>query len=327
MNHLIRGLALATIGVATVLTVPLAFAQNWPDKPVKIVVPFPAGGMTDSLGRTIAQPLQAALGQPVIVENKPGANTMIAADYVAKAPADGYTVLMATASTLSINPLIYAKMTYDPVKDFTPVMSFANTVEAIIVNTSFPANDVAGLVKELKAHPGKYNYGSFGRGSNAQLEAEAFKEVTGTEMTHVPYKGVAEVMPALISNQINVVFTSQFSALPYIKSGKLKALAVLTDKRQPTLPDVQTILEAGYPSLQQKVWFGFVVRSGTPQNIVARLSKELTKIAESDDFQERAIKAQGLQSLITTPEQFAQILKDDREVYPKQVKAAKLVPE
>ncbi len=328
MRQASRRQALAALAATTLLPAStLLRAQTWPAKPIRIVVPFPAGGMADALARGIAQPLQTSLGQPVIVDNKPGANTILGADNVAKSAADGYTILMATDATLSISPLVYAKLPFDPAKDFVPVMTFANTVETLLVNASFPAQTVAEFVQVLKANPGKYNFGTFGRGSNGHLSAEEFKAVTGTDMTHVPYKGVAEVIPALINNEVQVTFTSQFAALPHIRTGKIRALAVMTDKRQATLPNVPTIAEAGYPELQQKVWFGFVAPTGTPPALVERLSRELTTIASSSAYREKVIEANGLESLVGSSQQFAEILRVDREKYPKKVKAAGIVPE
>ncbi len=328
MRQATRRQALATLILPALLPVTAVRAQAaWPSRPVRIVVPFPAGGMADALARGFTQPLQAALGQPVIIENRPGAGTVLGADNVAKSPADGHTLLMATDATLSISPLVYAKLPFDPVKDFTPVMTFANTVECVLVNASFPANSIAELVQVLKANPGKYNFGSFGRGSNAHLSGEAFRMATGTDITHIPYKGVAEAIPALLTNEVAIVFTAQFAALQHIQAGKIKALAVMTDKRQATLPNVPTIAEAGYPDLQQKVWFGFVAPANTPRAVIDRLNRELTVVATSAAFREKVIESHGLESLVGTPTQFAEILRVDREKYPKQVKAAGIVPE
>jgi tripartite-type tricarboxylate transporter receptor subunit TctC len=303
---------------------PFASAQQYPSKPIRIIVPFPAGGLLDGLARGVGQKMSEGLGQPVIVEAKPGANTMIGAETVARSPGDGYTILFATDATVSINPLVYSKMAYDAKRDLVPVSIVAETVECILISSGVKANSVAELVALAKAQPGKLNYASFGPGSNAHLAAEQFKLATGVDMVHVPFKGVAEAMQALVAGDVQVLFTAQGAALPHIKSGKVKALAVMTDERQPTLPDVPTIAEAGLPTLHGGVWFGLMVPAGTPRDIVDRLARETQKAVAAPDVREKFITGIGLKPVGSNPEEFQKVLVADQEKYSKAVKAANL---
>jgi tripartite-type tricarboxylate transporter receptor subunit TctC len=285
---------------------------------------FPAGGLADLIARTAANELSKALGQAVVVDNRPGANGQIAAEYVARAAADGHTLFLASDAAISINPLIYTKLRYDPHKDFAPISQFANTVECLLVGSQMPANNVQQFVQLLKANPAKYNYGSFGIGSNAHLGAEMFKAMTGTDMTHVPYKGVAETVPALLSDQIQVLFTSQAQALPHIRSGKIKALAVFSSRRQETLPGVATASEQGVAGMDGGGWFGLMAPAGTPRDIVDRLARECAKVARSEIFKTRVIDALGLEVIGNTPAEFGDWLQKDKEKYGRMVQAAKV---
>jgi len=311
-------------GLALALASSIASAQQYPSKPIRIIVPFPAGGLLDGLARGVGQKMSEGLGQPVVVEAKPGANTMIGADAVAKSPPDGYTVLFATDATVSINPLMYSKMAYDAKKDLVPVSIVAETVECLLVAGNVKANTVADLVALAKAQPGRLNYASFGPGSNAHLAAEQFKLATGTDLVHVPFKGVAEAMQALVAGDVQVLFTAQGAALPHIKTGKVKALAVMSAERQQTLPDTPTIVEAGYPSLQSAVWFGFMVPAGTPPEVIDRLAREAQKAVATPEARDKFIMGIGLKPVGSTPAQFAKVLAADQDKYGKAVKAANL---
>jgi tripartite-type tricarboxylate transporter receptor subunit TctC len=317
-----RRLLSATIAALVCLAPGLAAAQAYPAKPVRIIVPFPAGGLLDGLGRALGQRMSESMGQPVLVEARPGANTMIGSDAVAKSAPDGYTLLFATDAGISISPFLYSKMPYDPQKDLIPIAVVAQTVEALLVPANLPANNVRELIALAKAQPGKLNYGSFGAGSNAHLAAEAFKAMTGIDIVHVPFKGVAETVPALITNQIQVLFTSQGQALPHIRAGKVKALAVVADKRQPTIPEVPTMAEQGFADYDSKAWFGLMAPAGTPREIVNRLAAEVQKAVANTEFREKFITGIGLVPIANTPEQFAQMLVVDRKKYQEHVKAA-----
>ena len=327
MHRLLKQWVPAAFAALVGLTAMPAVAQSTAaGKPIRLVVPFPPSGVADGVARGLAQRLGASLAQTVVVDNKPGANTILGAEQVAGAAPDGNTLLFATDWTLSINPLIYSRLPYDP-KAFIPVALVAGTVECLMVSGALPVENVADLVKALKSAPGKYNYGSFGTGSTAQLTAEAFRLATGTDLTHIPYKGVAEIIPALMGNEVQVLFASQYAALPHLKSGKLKVLAVLADKRQPTLPGVPTIAEAGYPDLQQKAWFGVVAPAHTPKPAIDRLSASIAAIAASPDFKDNVLAPNGLQDTAGGSARLAEVLAADRDKYAKLVRAARIQPE
>lgn len=313
--------SLCTTAGLTLTGSPLR-AQGYPSRPVTVVNMFPAGGVADQIARTAANELSKALGQPFVVDNRPGANGQIAAELVARAPADGHTLFMASDAAISINPLIYSKLRYDPQKDFVPISQFASTVECLLVATQMPANDLRQFIQLLKANPGKFNYGSFGLGSNAHLAAEMFKSATGTDMTHVPYKGVAETVPALLSDQIQVLFTSQGQSLPYIRAGKIKVLAILNPRRQASLPGVPTASEQGVGGMDGGGWFGLMAPAGTPRDIIERLGRESAKVAHSDVFKSRVIDALALEVVGNTPAEFSEWLRKDQEKYGRMVKAA-----
>lgn len=317
-----RWMVFLCAGVSSAMLACSASAQTYPAKPIHIVVPFTAGGLLDGLARGLGTELTSALGQPVIVENRPGANTIIGAEAVARAAPDGYTLLFATDATVSINPFLYSKLSYNPERDFVPVSLVAMTIECLLVSASVPVTSVKELVELAKAQPGKLNYASFGPGSSPHLAGEMFKVTTGVDLVHVPFKGVAEVMPALLANQVQVAFSSQAQALPHIRAGKIKALAVFNERRQPTLPDTPTMAEAGYPDFDSRAWFGLMAPAATPREIVAKLSNEIVRIVNAPEFRDKFISGIGLQPVGSTPEQFAAMLRVDRERYAKKVKAA-----
>ncbi|MES2413773.1 MAG: tripartite tricarboxylate transporter substrate binding protein [Pseudomonadota bacterium] len=311
----------SAIALPLMHSIGLAQTTGFPDKPVKIINMFPAGGLADAISRAVAQRLSQAWGQPVVVENRPGANGIIAADAVAKSAADGYTLFWANDAAISINPFMYDKLPYDPQKDFTAISVVAETVECIIVTGDLPVSNVRELVQYAKANPGKLNYGSFGKGSLAHLEAEAFNSATGAGLVHVPFKGVAEVVPAMLGGQIQVLFTAQGTPAQFIKNGKLKALAVFSESRQPTLPNVATAKEQGL-NMEARAWFGLMAPAKTPADIVAKIGTEVAKIARSKEFREKVLDDIGLASVGSSPAEFTSMLRSDREKYAKQVKAA-----
>ena len=324
----IRLLMLLLISAAMAALPMRASAQSdWPNKPIRIVVPSPASGPADAMMRTLAPRLSAALGQPVLIDNKPGGNSIVAAELVAKGPADGYSLLFAFESTLSINPFVYAKLPYDPMKDFVPVALVASVIECLMVNSAVPAENVADLVKILKASPGSMNYASLGSGSNSHLDAERFKLATGTNIAHIPYKGAADATLALLANDVQILFAAPAQALQHIRTGKLKALTCLTDKPQSFLPGVQTIVAAGYPDLVMKAWLGLVMRSGTPKVAVDRLSAEISKIVASKDYQDQILMNVGFEPYLGGPSEFAELLRSDKEKYSTLFRAFNLKPE
>lgn len=290
-------------------------AAGWPNKPVKIIVPFPAGGLADTLTRGIAQDLSRDWGQPVLVENRPGANTIIAAQATAKSPADGYTLMMANDPTLSSNQYLYSKLPYDPVKDLVPVINVAETLEVLVVGPAFKGRTLGDLIAEAKARPGQVSYGTYGMGSKAHIDAEAFAKTTGVKLLHVPYKGVADVVPALIGSQVQIAFTGVPPVVQVIKGGQLRAIAVAAPKRSAVLPEVPTFSEVGLPGFHSSAWFGLVAPAGTPRGIIDKVAGDVSRIITRPDFQARYITGVGLELLNQGPDQFAEFLNRDRAAY------------
>ncbi|MBI5275423.1 MAG: tripartite tricarboxylate transporter substrate binding protein [Burkholderiales bacterium] len=282
----------------------LAQAQAFPAKPIRVIVSFPPGGAADQIARAVSQPLQDALGQPVVVENRAGANGNIAGDFVAKQPADGHTLLMSSGGTVSINPHLYSKMPFDPVKDLVPVAAAARVLVFLEVNPQkVPVQDAKEFLAYLKKNPGKLTFGSPGNGSSPHLAAEMMKAHDNLFATHIPYRGAAPAMQDLLGGQIDFMFDPGIG-LQHVKAGKLKLLAIGSPKRSPQYPDVPTMEEAGLKGFDADTWFGFYAPAGTPQPVVARLNTEINKILRSQPFQERmaaigAIPAEG------SPQDFA----------------------
>src|SRR6185437_10057035 len=250
------------------LTAVAARGDTFPSRPIRIVVPFAAGGATDLIARVVGQKLTESLGQAVVVENRPGASGMIGADLVAKAPPDGYTLLMASTAEIAINPSLYSKMSYDPQKDLAPITLAGVTPLILVVNPASPLHSVADIVKEAKAHPGTISFASAGNGSVQHLSGELVKVLTSTDMVHVPYKGAAPALTDVLSGQVTMFFSGMPPAMPHVKSGKLRALAVTTPKRSPAAPDVPTMAEAGVQGFDISNWFGLLAPAGTPPGIL-----------------------------------------------------------
>jgi tripartite-type tricarboxylate transporter receptor subunit TctC len=314
-----RLLASASIFCAAGLLPMASFAQAaWPAKPVRIVVPFAAGGTTDILARAVAQELTRSMGQSFIVDNKPGAGGNIGADLVAKAAPDGYTLLMGTVGTQSINKWLYAKMPFDPQKDFQPITLVAGVPNVMVVNAEKARerhiNSVQDFIKYAKANPGKLNMASSGNGTSIHLAGELFKTMTGVFMTHFPFQGSNPALFSLMAGDMDVMFDNLPSAMSHIKAGKLKALAVTSATRSQALPDVPTVEEAGGPSLkgfEASSWFGLLAPAGTPMDIVNRVQQETAKALATPAMKERLL-AQGAIPSGNTPAQFSQLI--DREL-------------
>ena len=299
-----------------------ALAQsNWPTRPLRLVVPYPPGGSSDIIARAIGPLLSAELKQPVVIENKPGANGNLGADMVAKAQPDGHTLMMATDATLSVLPLIYSKLPFDPAA-LVPVSIVAHTTEFLVVTADVPASDVAGLVRLARDKPGTLSYGSQGLGSNGHLAGATFARMAGVELTHVPYKGLIDVVNAMLGNHTQIVFAGVLPMLPHIRAGKLRPLAVIDTKRSPLLPDVPTIAEAGFPALESMAWFGLVAPPHTPKAIVDRLAAEVRRVVDDTEFRQKYIVDVGLTAVGSGPSEFASFLARDREKYVVQVRNA-----
>jgi tripartite-type tricarboxylate transporter receptor subunit TctC len=302
----------AALAAAWPVSVP---AQTWPAKPLRMVIPFPAGGATDIIGRAIAQKLGAALGQQVLVDNKPGAGGTIGADLVAKAAPDGYTLLMATSSTHSVGPALNPRMPYDAFKDFAPVAHVANAPSVLVVGSSFPVASAQELVKLLKAHPGKYNFGSSGIGTYPHLSAEMFKwRAGGLFVVHIPYRGTGLVVTDLIGGQIAFLMDSFVSSQTHIQAGRVKPLAVSGAKRSSALPNVPTFAEQGVPGMEFSNWFGVLVPAGTGADVVTRLNRELNN-AVRDPEVVAILARSGAEVTNGTPTQFAQVIRAEHEAW------------
>ena len=314
---------------AALLGPTLALAQAaWPTKPVRIVVPFAAGGTTDILARAIAPELQRAFGQPFVVDNKPGAGGNTAAAEVAKSAPDGYTLLMGTVGTHAINAALYPKMPYDHLKDFAPITLVAGVPNVLVLNAAFAQkhgiNTVADLTKAAKANPGKFNMASSGNGTSIHLSGELFKSMAGVFMVHFPYRGSGPALIDLMGGSMDLMFDNLPSALPHIKSGKLKALAVTSAKRSDALPDLPTIAEAGGPLLKgydASSWFGLVAPAGTPADIVGRLQQETAKALATPALKER-LQGQGAIPGGMSSADFAAFINAETAKWAKVVKAA-----
>jgi len=301
-----------------------AQAQTWPSKPVRIVVPFPPGGTTDIVARSIGVELQRMWQHAVVIENRPGAGGNIGADLVAKAAPDGYTLLMGTVGTHAINKALFeqngAKMPFDPAKDFVPITLAAGVPNVMVINPKLPVNTVAEFIAYAKARPGQLNMASSGNGTSIHLSGELFKTVTGVYMVHFPYRGSAPAITDLIAGNMNVMFDNLPSALPHIKSGRLKALAVTSRTRSPALPDVPTIEEAaGLKGFDASSWFGLFAPAGTPRAIVDRIQADVAKALAQPEVRERFI-AQGADPGGNTPDQFAAFIRAETDKWSRVVK-------
>ncbi|MFO1221422.1 MAG: tripartite tricarboxylate transporter substrate binding protein [Burkholderiaceae bacterium] len=279
----------------------LAAAQGFPARPIRMVVTFPPGGAPDTLARVFSE--KAQLGQPVVVDNKPGAGGNIGAEFTAKAPADGYTLVMGTVGTHAINGALYAKMPYDMVKDFVPVGHVASAPNLLVVTNELPVKTVAELIAYLKANPNKLSFGSPGIGSSVHVSGELFKSMTGTSMTHVPYKGRQFAIPDLVGGQIQLMFDNMPSALPMAREGKIRALAQTTAKRSAAAPDVPTVAET-VPGFEATTWFAVFAPAGTPADAVARINAEMQRVYKLPDVQDK-LKSLGLEPWISTPDELA----------------------
>jgi tripartite-type tricarboxylate transporter receptor subunit TctC len=306
---------------ALLLAVPVgtAFAQAYPVKPVRMVVPFPAGGATDIVGRLVAQKLSEAWGQQVIVDNRGGAGGTIGSDIAAKAPPDGYTILVATSSTHAIAPSLYSKLAYDPVRDFVPVTLLASATILLAVHPSVPAKNVRELIALGKRQPRALSFASSGNGGISHLIGEQFKSMGGIEMLHVPYKGDTPALVDLVGGQVSLMFGTAVSFLPYVKSRRLNALAVTNPKRSEIVPDVPTVAESGLPGFEALQWFGIFAPAGTSKDIVTRLNGEIVKTLRLPDVRER-LSSLGADVVGNTPEQFAAFQKTDTAKWARIVK-------
>lgn len=288
-----------------------AQAQPYPAKPVRIVVPYPAGGGIDVLSRLIGARLAQRFNQPVVIENKPGAGTIVAAESVARAAPDGHTLMVTTDATISINPHLYAKLPYDPVKDFAPITQLVFLNQLLVANAALPVSNLKELIAHAKAQPGKLNYASYGIGSQPHLAMEIFKSQSGTDIVHVPYKGIPQAVPAAIAGEVQLTFSGAASSQAHIKAGRLKALAIGGAARLPLMPEVPTFAEQGFADVPANAWFGLFAPAGTPREVIATLHAEVTRILKEPEFLQKEIAAKGYELVVSTPEEFAVFLAAD----------------
>ena len=316
------------VGVVSLLLLchSMAAAQSYPGKPVKIIVPFPPGGGTDIGTRIIAQKLSEAWGQPVLVENRAGAAGIVGTEATAKAIADGYTIMMGNIGTHAINVSLYKKLPYDPVKDFAPISHVAGLPLFVLVHPSVKANSVKELIALAKSQPGKLDYSSSGSGGSMHVAAELFKNMTGTHMVHIPYKGGGPAVADVLGGQVPVTFATVLETLPHVKSGRLRALAVTGAKRSLAWPDLPTVAEAGVPGYESISWLGLFAPAGTPKEIVSKISAEVVRIISLPEVREKLL-TQGAEPIGSSPEQFAATLASDIAKYAKVMKASGVAPE
>ena len=311
------------VGVFAFAFCSVALAQAWPSKPIKWIVPFAPGGTTDILARTISEKLTTALGQPVIVENKPGAGGGLGAEFTAKAPPDGYTIMGGTISTHAINASLYKNLPYDPVKDFAPITMIVRLPNMLVVNPDIPAKNVTELITLLKTNPNKYSFASSGNGTSQHLSGELFKSMAGVEMQHIPYKGSPPALQDVVGGQVAMTFDNITTAWPLAKAGKLRALAITSSKRSALEPALPTMAEAGVPGYEVIGWNGIVAVSGTPPAIVSRLHTEIAAILRTPEVRQR-LTALGAEPVGNTPEEFGAFIKSESARWAELVKTAGL---
>jgi tripartite-type tricarboxylate transporter receptor subunit TctC len=311
--------------LAIACAAPFAAAQAWPIKPVKMVVPFPAGGPTDVLTRVLSEKLSTAFGQPVVVENKPGAGGTIGADYVAKSAPDGYTLVMATGSTHSVGPYL-GKVPYDPQKDFTPIVYVGSATNLLLVSPVLGIDTVAELIAYARKNPGKLNYSTSGIGSVAHLTSEMFAAMAGIKLVHVPYKGTQLSIPDLMSGQVSMLFDNVMTAKPHVDSKKLKGIGISSLQRSSIVPDIPTIAESGLPGFDSWNWFGVFGPAGTPRVVVDRVNAEINRIVKDPAVKERFAQL-GFEVAGGTPAEFAAVVASEAQKWSKVIRDANVKPE
>jgi tripartite-type tricarboxylate transporter receptor subunit TctC len=313
------------VGMLMAIAGSVAAQQAYPSKPIRFIVPFPPGGSTDPMARMAAQKLAERWGQPVIVENRPGGNTIIGTEAAAKAPPDGYTILLASPPFV-INPSLLSSLPYDSAKDFDAVATISKSSIVLVVHPSVPANTLQEFIAFAKSKPGQLNYASAGSGGILNLAGELFNTMSGAKVQHIPYKGSGALMSDLIGGQVQLSFQIPISVIAHIRSGKLRAIAITGETRSSVLPEVPTFTEAGLPGYNAKAWFGIVAPAGTPRTIIGMLSGEIRKVLTAPDIKEK-LSSQGMDPLISTPEEFAALIKTDIAQYAKIIKEANIKPE
>ena len=310
-----------SLAMIALLAPVAATAQGaaYPGKPIRFVVPFPPGGGTDILSRALGQKMSQSLGQPFVIDNRPGAGGNIGADLAAKSPPDGYTLVMGQTSNLAVNPSLYAKLPYDPIRDFAPITLVTETPIVVVVAQSSPIKSVADLIAQAKAKPGTINFASPGNGTVGHLAGELFKKMAGVDLVHIPYRGATPALTDLIGGQINLYFASAPVAMPQIKGGRIRAIAVTSRTRSPALPEVPTLAESGLTGFDASSWYGLLAPAGTPRDIIAKLHAAATQAMKESDLKD-SMTAEGGEPIGNTPEQFAAFIKSEGAKWAKVVK-------
>jgi tripartite-type tricarboxylate transporter receptor subunit TctC len=306
---------------ATLLFAAAAHAQTWPAKPIRWIVPYTPGGITDTVTRLVTQRVSEALGQPIVVENRPGANSILGADLAAKTAPDGYTFLTVIAAHAANATLYAGKLPFDPVKSFAPVSLVASAPLIITASNAFPAKDMRELIAYAKANPGKISFGSSGIGAAAHLTTELLKQTAGVDMVHVPYKGTAPALQGLMANDIQILVDVPSSLMPHVRSGKIKALGMFSKARVAGAPEVPTVGEAGGPPIESATWVAFLAPAGTPREIVARVAQEVAKAVNAPDLRDKLVQM-GIEPVGNTPDQLAQFMNDEIAKWAKVINTA-----
>ncbi len=308
------------LGVAVAVAAPLATAQSWPSRPIRVIVPFPAGGGIDTVARIIAPKMAESLGQPLVIENRVGAGGTVGTEVVARASADGHTLLGAFASH-AMNATLYRDLSYDTERAFAPISLIATVPNILVVHPSLPVKTVSDLIALARRRPGDINYASVGSGTPAHLSAELFNLMAGVKMTHVPYKGAPASIIGMITGEAQFTFTTVLIAMPHVKSGKLRAVAVTTRERSSSLPDVPTVNESGLKGYESVAWYGLLAPAGTPAPVIERLHAEVVRSTQTPEVRENLLR-QGTDIVASTPARFAQVIREDIATWTRVVKAA-----
>jgi tripartite-type tricarboxylate transporter receptor subunit TctC len=315
------GVTKTGLGAVLLMAAALTHAQSFPVKPVRVITPFTAGSAIDTLARVVGQKLGDTWGQQVVIDNRIGANGIIGTEAAAKAPADGYTVYLGNISTLAVNPHLYLKLPYDALRDFAPVTLAATIPVVLVVHPSLPVKSVRELIALAKAHPGQLNYASGGTGSAQHLPMEMLRVETGINIVHVPYKGLGPAFSDVLGGQVPMMFTGVSNVVPYMKTGRLRVLAIGSPKRSATLPDVPTVAEAGVPGFDFDSWTGYLVPVGTPRELIVKLHADITRTLAASEVRDKLVTL-GFDLVGGTPEAFAALIRNDIARFGKLIKAA-----
>lgn len=318
-NSRARVFAIALVAAASLCGTP-SIAQTYPDRPIRLIVPYPPGGAADIVGRSLGHKLNDSLGQQIVIDNRAGGGQLIGTDIVAKAAPNGYTLILITI-THSINPSLYAKLPYDSIRDFTPVTLVAISPQILVAHPTLPVKNVGELLAYLRARPGQLNYASSGNGAGGHLAMELFKSMAGVQLTHIPYKGAGPALTDLVGGQVKLMFTSPLAALPFVKSGKLTALAMASARRTEAAPDLPTVAESGLPGFEASLWYGVLAPAGTSNAVVATLHQALTAALKAPDVRER-LAAQGVEALGSGQREFLDFMRSETVKWAKVVKIA-----